>query len=67
MQGKHSETGTAPGRSRRRSAAIKVRGRASGTRHGAPGLRPQYHANYYGAYVLDPDGNNIEAVCHDAP
>jgi hypothetical protein len=30
-------------------------------------LRPQYHPNYYGAYVLDPDGHNIEAVCHDAP
>ena len=27
-------------------------------------LRPHYHANYYGAFVLDPDGNNIEAVCH---
>ncbi len=32
--------------------------------NGAPGLRPQYHANYYGAFVLDPDGYNIEAVCH---
>jgi catechol 2,3-dioxygenase-like lactoylglutathione lyase family enzyme len=32
--------------------------------NGAPGLRPHYHANYYGAFVLDPDGNNIEAVCH---
>jgi catechol 2,3-dioxygenase-like lactoylglutathione lyase family enzyme len=32
--------------------------------HGPPGLRPHYHANYYGAFVLDPDGNNIEAVCH---
>lgn len=31
---------------------------------GAPGLRPQYHANYYGAFVLDPDGHRIEAVCH---
>ncbi len=29
-----------------------------------PGLRPHYHANYYGAFVLDPDGHNIEAVCH---
>jgi hypothetical protein len=27
-------------------------------------LRPHYHANYYGAFVLDPDGHNIEAVCH---
>jgi len=32
--------------------------------NGAPGLRPHYHANYYGAFVLDPDGHNIEAVCH---
>ena len=38
---------------------------AAGARdNGAPGLRPQYHANYYGAFVLDPDGYNIEAVCH---
>jgi hypothetical protein len=37
---------------------------AGGTDHGAPGLRPEYHANYYGAFVLDADGNNIEAVCH---
>jgi catechol 2,3-dioxygenase-like lactoylglutathione lyase family enzyme len=36
---------------------------AGGTDNGAPGLR-WYHENYYGAYVLDPDGNNIEAVCH---
>ncbi|KHN94441.1 glyoxalase family protein [Metarhizium album ARSEF 1941] len=32
--------------------------------NGAPGLRPDYHADYYGAFVLDPAGNNIEAVCH---
>jgi catechol 2,3-dioxygenase-like lactoylglutathione lyase family enzyme len=32
--------------------------------NGPPSLRPHYHANYYGAFVLDPDGNNIEAVCH---
>ena len=32
--------------------------------NGAPGLRPHYHANYYGAFVLDPDGHNVEAVCH---
>ena len=31
---------------------------------GAPGLRPQYHASYYGAFVLDPDGHRVEAVCH---
>lgn len=33
--------------------------------NGSPGLRPEYHANYYGAFVIDPDGNNIEAVCHN--
>jgi catechol 2,3-dioxygenase-like lactoylglutathione lyase family enzyme len=38
---------------------------AGGTDNGAPGLR-WYHPDYYGAYVLDPDGNNIEAVCHRA-
>ena len=38
---------------------------AGGTDNGAPGPRPLYHADYYGAYVLDPDGNNIEAVCHE--
>ena len=32
--------------------------------NGPPGLRPHYHANYYGAFVLDLDGNNIETVCH---
>ena len=32
--------------------------------NGAPGLRPHYHATYYAAFVFDPDGNNIEAVCH---
>jgi catechol 2,3-dioxygenase-like lactoylglutathione lyase family enzyme len=32
--------------------------------NGAPGLRAQYHPDYYGAFVLDPDGHNIEAVCH---
>jgi catechol 2,3-dioxygenase-like lactoylglutathione lyase family enzyme len=37
---------------------------AGGKDNGAPGLRPHYHKNYYGAFVLDPDGNNIEAVCH---
>jgi hypothetical protein len=31
---------------------------------GAPGLRPHYHAASYGAFVLDPDGNNVEAICH---
>lgn len=37
---------------------------AGGRDNGAPGLRTQYDASYYAAYVLDPDGNNIEGVCH---
>jgi catechol 2,3-dioxygenase-like lactoylglutathione lyase family enzyme len=37
---------------------------AGGRDNGQPGLRPHYHENYYGAFVLDPDGHNIEAVCH---
>ena len=37
---------------------------AGGRDNGAPGVRPHYHANYYAAFVLDPDGHNIEAVCH---
>jgi catechol 2,3-dioxygenase-like lactoylglutathione lyase family enzyme len=35
-----------------------------GSNEGAPGLRPHYHPNYYGAYVRDPDGNKLQAVCH---
>lgn len=39
---------------------------AAGARNnGAPGLRPHYHPGYYGAFVIDPEGNNVEAVCHD--
>ena len=34
--------------------------------NGAPGVRPQYSANYYAAFVIGPDGHNIEAVCHEA-
>ncbi len=37
---------------------------AGGTDNGPPGLRPHYHPTYYAAFVLDPDGHNIEAVCH---
>ena len=37
---------------------------AGASDNGAPGLRPHYHPNYYGAFVRDPDGHNIEAVCH---
>jgi catechol 2,3-dioxygenase-like lactoylglutathione lyase family enzyme len=42
------------------SAAVK----AGAQDKGAPGLRPEYHPTYYGAFVVDPDGNNVEAVCH---
>lgn len=42
------------------SAALQARG----TDNGPPGLRPHYHATYYAAFVRDPDGHNIEAVCH---
>lgn len=38
---------------------------AGGKDNGKPGPRPHYHPNYYGAFVLDPDGHNVEAVCHD--
>jgi catechol 2,3-dioxygenase-like lactoylglutathione lyase family enzyme len=38
---------------------------AGGRDNGPPGLRPHYHEGYYAAYVLDPDGNNVEAVFHD--
>jgi catechol 2,3-dioxygenase-like lactoylglutathione lyase family enzyme len=38
---------------------------AGGRDNGKPGPRPHYHADYYGAFVLDPDGHNIEAVCHE--
>ena len=40
---------------------------AGGKDNGKPGIRPQYNPNYYGAFVLDPDGNNIEAVCRESP
>ena len=38
---------------------------AGGRDNGGPGLRPQYHANYYAAFVIGPDGHNIEVVCHE--
>jgi catechol 2,3-dioxygenase-like lactoylglutathione lyase family enzyme len=38
---------------------------AGGRNNGGPGLRPEYHRSYYAAFVFDPDGNNIEAVCHE--
>ncbi len=48
----------------RSGRCVLPRGSKPAARTTAPGLRPHYHANYYGAFVLDPDGNNIEAVCH---
>ncbi len=45
-------------------AFYKAAMQAGGRDNGGPGLRPDYHENYYGAFVFDPDGNNIEAVCH---
>jgi catechol 2,3-dioxygenase-like lactoylglutathione lyase family enzyme len=39
---------------------------AGGQDNGAPGLRPHYHPSYYGAFVIGPDGHNVEAVCHRA-
>lgn len=44
------------------AAALK----AGGRNNGAPGIRARYHPGYYGAFVLDPEGNNIEAVCHES-
>jgi len=38
---------------------------AGGKDNGAPGLRPKYHANYYAAFVIGPDGHNVEVVCHE--
>jgi catechol 2,3-dioxygenase-like lactoylglutathione lyase family enzyme len=38
---------------------------AGGKDNGAPGIRQQYHPSYYGAFVIGPDGHNIEAVCHE--
>lgn len=40
---------------------------AGATDNGGPGLRPQYHADYFGAFVIGPDGHNFEAVCHQPP
>ena len=50
----------------RRSRSFTAAAIAAGYRdNGAPGERPQYHAGYVGAFVLDPDGNNVEAVNHN--
>jgi catechol 2,3-dioxygenase-like lactoylglutathione lyase family enzyme len=52
-------------RSRAEVRALHEAALSAGARdNGAPGLRPQYHPHYYGAFVLDLDGHNVEAVCH---
>jgi catechol 2,3-dioxygenase-like lactoylglutathione lyase family enzyme len=52
-------------KSRSEVEAFHAAALANGGRdNGKPGLRPHYHPNYYGAFAFDPDGNNIEAVCH---
>jgi catechol 2,3-dioxygenase-like lactoylglutathione lyase family enzyme len=49
-------------------AAFHAAGLAAGGRdNGAPGVRPQYSEGYYAAFLLDPDGNNVEAVVHERP
>lgn len=54
-------------RSRKEVDAFYEAALAAGAKcHGKPGLRPEYHENYYGAFVLDLDGHNLEAVCHSA-
>ena len=49
------------------SKAFYEKALAGGRDNGAPGIREIYHPTYYGAFVLDPDGNNVEAVCHGEP
>ena len=56
--------GVAVGNRRQVEAFYRAALEAGGKDNGAPGLRPQYHANYYAAFVIGPDGHNIEAVCH---
>ncbi len=52
-------------RNRAEVSAFHAAALAAGAKdNGAPGLRPHYHPNYYGAFAIDPDGHNIEAVCH---
>ena len=62
-----SRQSTSPSARRKRKevdAFYKAAMAAGGRDNGPPGLRPHYHENYYGAFVLDPDGHNIEVVCH---
>ena len=58
-------TSRSPRRTAPRVDAFYQAAMAAGAKdNGAPGIRAHYHPNYYGAFVLDPDGHNIEAVCH---
>ena len=65
-------SGPSTSRSARRTAqrsmpSTRPRSRRAGPTTALRAPRPQYHENYYGAFVLDPDGNNLEAVCHRPP
>jgi hypothetical protein len=60
----HMAWSSARRRARLRCACSRPRRRRRGKDHGAPGLRPHYHANCYAAFVIGPDGHNIEVVCH---
>lgn len=62
--GLHSHVAFSAGSRADVDAFYKAAIAAGGRDNGAPGLRPHYHPDYYGAFVLDPDGHNIEAVCH---
>jgi hypothetical protein len=53
-----------PNRCRQVNACYETVMKAGGRDNGLPGVRSHYHPDYYGAFVLDPDGHNIEAVCH---
>lgn len=71
---KHAEAPTPPthlafvAKSRKAVDAFYAAAIAAGAQDfGAPGVRPHYHRNYYGAFVVDPNGHPIEAVCHEAP
>jgi catechol 2,3-dioxygenase-like lactoylglutathione lyase family enzyme len=60
----HLHLAFAAGSRREVDAFYRAALEAGATDNGAPGLRPHYHANYYAAFVIGPDGHNIEAVCH---
>jgi catechol 2,3-dioxygenase-like lactoylglutathione lyase family enzyme len=63
----HPISGAAFGRGFKPEAFYRAALAAGGRDNGGPGLSPEYHPDYFGAFVLDPDGHNIEAVCHAKP